>query len=105
MIIRPRGGDFLYTGGEHTVMLRDIDAAKKAGTDGVVVGVLDANAQVDEARTRELVERARPMSVTFHRAFDMARDPSPHSTRSSTSASIASSPRGKKSPRWPDSIC
>ena len=75
VIIRPRGGDFLYTDGEHTVMLRDIDAAKKAGADGVVVGVLDANAQVDEARTRELVESARPMSVTFHRAFDMTRDP------------------------------
>ena len=75
VIIRPRGGDFLYTDGEHTVMLRDIDAAKKAGADGVVVGVLDANAQVDEARTRELVESARPMSITFHRAFDMTRDP------------------------------
>ena len=75
VIIRPRGGDFLYTGGEYTVMLRDIDAASQAGADGVVVGVLDANAQVDEARTRELVERARPMSVTFHRAFDMTRDP------------------------------
>ena len=75
VIIRPRGGDFLYTGGEYTVMLRDIDAASQADADGVVVGVLDANAQVDEARTRELVERARPMSVTFHRAFDMTRDP------------------------------
>ena len=75
VIIRPRGGDFLYTDDEHAVMLRDIDAVKKAGADGVVIGVLDVNAQVDEARTRELVERARPMSVTFHRAFDMTRDP------------------------------
>ena len=75
VIIRPRGGDFLYTDGEHTVMLRDIDAAKNTGADGVVIGVLDANAQVDAARTRELVESARPMSVTFHRAFDMTRDP------------------------------
>jgi len=75
VIIRPRGGDFLYTDGEHAVMLTDIAAAKQAGADGVVVGVLDADAQVDEARTRELVERARPMNVTFHRAFDMARDP------------------------------
>ncbi len=75
VIIRPRGGDFLYTGDEHAVMLRDIDAAKNAGADGVVVGVLDANAHIDEARTRELLETARPMSVTFHRAFDMTRDP------------------------------
>jgi len=75
VIIRPRGGDFLYTGGEHAVMLTDIEAAKQAGADGVVVGVLDADARVDEARTRELVERARPMNVTFHRAFDMTRDP------------------------------
>jgi copper homeostasis protein len=75
VIIRPRGGDFLYSDDEHAVILRDIEVAKKAGADGVVIGVLDADARVDEARTRELVECARPMSVTFHRAFDMARDP------------------------------
>lgn len=75
VIIRPRGGDFLYSEDEHAVMLRDIDVAKQAGADGVVIGVLDADARIDEARTRELVERARPMSVTFHRAFDMTRDP------------------------------
>ena len=77
VIIRPRGGDFLYTDDEHAVMLEDIDVAKHAGADGVVIGVLDADAQVDEARTRELVERGRAgaMSVTFHRAFDMTRDP------------------------------
>ena len=75
VITRPRGGDFLYTDDEHAVMLRDIDAAKNTGADGVVVGVLDANAHVDEARTRELLESARPVSVTFHRAFDMTCDP------------------------------
>ncbi len=77
VIIRPRGGDFLYTDDEHAVMLRDIDVAKHAGADGVVIGVLDADARVDEARTRELVvcARAGAMSVTFHRAFDMTRDP------------------------------
>ena len=62
VIIRPRGGDFLYTDDEHAAMARDIDAAKNAGADGVVIGVLDANAHVDEARTRELVEYTR--SVT-----------------------------------------
>ena len=75
VIMRPRGGDFLYTDLEHEVMLRDIDSAEAAGADGVVIGILDARAQVDEARTRELIERARPMSVTYHRAFDMTREP------------------------------
>jgi copper homeostasis protein len=75
VIMRPRGGDFLYTDLEHDVMLRDIDGSKAAGADGVVIGILDAQAQVDRGRTQELIERARPMSVTFHRAFDMTREP------------------------------
>jgi copper homeostasis protein len=75
VIIRPRGGDFLHTTIEHDVMLRDIDTAKELGADGVVIGVLTASGDVDVARTRELLECARPMSVTFHRAFDMTRDP------------------------------
>ncbi len=75
VIIRPRGGDFLYSDTEFKVMKSDILAAKGLGADGVVIGILNADGSVDRERTRELVEIARPMSVTFHRAFDMTRDP------------------------------
>lgn len=75
VIIRPRGGDFLYADSEHEVMLEDIATAKSLGADGVVIGVLAADATVDVARTRALLDGSRPMSVTYHRAFDMTRDP------------------------------
>ncbi len=75
VMIRPRRGDFLYTDAEFEVMRRDIEAAKSAGAQGVVFGLLLADGSIDIARTRELASAARPLSVTFHRAFDMCREP------------------------------
>jgi copper homeostasis protein len=75
VIIRPRGGDFLYDADELAVMEADIDTAKAEGADGVVIGLLAADGTIDAVRSRSLIERARPLSVTFHRAFDMTPDP------------------------------
>jgi copper homeostasis protein len=75
IMIRPRGGDFCYSSTEFEVMKRDIEMARKAGADGIVIGILNPDGSVDQARTRELTDLARPLGVTFHRAFDMSRDP------------------------------
>jgi copper homeostasis protein len=75
VMIRPRGGDFCFSDIEFGVMKLDIERAKGLGADGAVIGILNQDGSIDKERTRELVELARPMSVTFHRAFDMSRDP------------------------------
>lgn len=75
VMIRPRGGDFLYDSTELAVMQADIDLAKQLRADGIVLGLLNADGTVDETNTAALVERAKPLGVTFHRAFDMTRDP------------------------------
>ncbi len=76
VIIRPRGGDFVFTPLEFAVMAEDIRAVKEAGADGVVIGMLLPDGRVDYERTAKLVELARPLSVTFHRAIDLCRDSS-----------------------------
>ena len=75
VIIRPRGGDFLYTPLELERMEEDIRICHELGVDGVVFGCLTEEGEIDREANRRLVELARPMSVTFHRAFDRTADP------------------------------
>lgn len=74
-IIRPRGGDFLYTEEEFDIMMKEVTYCKQAGCNGVVVGILHADGSIDKIRTSRLVEMAYPLGVTFHRAFDWAANP------------------------------
>jgi copper homeostasis protein len=76
VIIRPRGGDFLYTDLEYDIMRRDIQLCGEEGIDGIVIGILTPDGKIDIERTARLIELSDPMSVTFHRAFDMCSDPS-----------------------------
>jgi copper homeostasis protein len=73
-MVRPRAGNFVYSCAELTEMKQAICAAKESGMDGVVVGVLTKDNRVDVERMRELVEFAKPLPVTYHRAFDEAAD-------------------------------
>ena len=75
VMIRPRGGDYTYNNVEFRVMASEIEVAKKLGAHGVVIGILHSDRTVDVGRMKELVGLARPMSVTFHRAFDDAVRP------------------------------
>lgn len=75
VLVRPRGGDFLYDDAEFEVMHRDVEACVRLGCDGVVIGMLDGDGGVDIVRCRALVEAAGSLGITFHRAFDAVRDP------------------------------
>ena len=74
-IIRPRGGDFLYTDQEFNTMLYDIQICRNLGCDGVVIGMLKKDGSIEVNRCAQLIENAGDMSVTFHRAFDRVIDP------------------------------
>ncbi|GAA4681834.1 copper homeostasis protein CutC [Phytohabitans rumicis] len=75
VLIRPRGGDFIYDSYEVRAMLRDIEVAASSGANGVVLGALTPDGDVDVPLCRQLMAAAGGLSVTFHRAFDMARRP------------------------------
>lgn len=75
VMIRPRGGDFCYSRYEFHAMKRDIFQFQKLGVDGFVFGILKPDGTLDKERCQELIERAKPLKCTCHRAFDMTRDP------------------------------
>ena len=75
VMVRPRGGDFCYSDVEFETMAHDVEAAAESGADGIVIGLLNPDGSVDAERTGALIERIRPLPVTFHRAFDMTADP------------------------------
>lgn len=74
VLIRPRSGDFHYTRAEYEIMKSDIFTAKSCGAAGIVTGMLNTDGSVDTCRMKELIEMARPMKITFHRAFDVCID-------------------------------
>lgn len=74
-IIRPRGGDFLYTDEEFDIMMKEVTYCKQMGCNGVVIGLLNTDGTIDKSRTARLVDLAYPLGVTFHRAFDWAINP------------------------------
>lgn len=75
VLIRPRGGDFVYSPAEWEAMRRDVALCVRLGCDGVVIGALTAGGEIDSEGCASLVAAAGPLGVTFHRAFDSVRDP------------------------------
>ncbi len=74
VLIRPRGGDFIYSDLEFENIIEDIKYCKSVGVSGIVIGILNSDGSIDVKRTKQLVELANPMNVTFHRAFDLCID-------------------------------
>lgn len=75
VMIRPRGGDFLYSDTEFQVMREDVKVLKENGANGFVFGILTADGKIDVERSRTIIKLVEPLPVTFHRAFDMVSDP------------------------------
>ena len=75
VMIRPRGGDFCYSSYEYWAMKRDVWQCQKLSVDGIVFGILTPDGRIDKKRCKEIIDKARPLKVTCHRAFDMTRDP------------------------------
>jgi len=75
VIVRPRGGDFLYSKDEYEIIKQDVEHIKSLGANGIVIGFLLPNGDIDLQRTQEIVQLAGAMEVTFHRAFDMCNKP------------------------------
>lgn len=106
ILIRPRGGDFVYSPDEVDVMLTDINTAARLGVSGVVIGALTPSGDIDVNTSRSLIDSAHShnLSVTFHRAFDLCKDPikaldeiiSLGADRLLTSGQASSAPNGKE---------
>ena len=75
VLVRPRGGDFVYSALELAEMVRDVAYAREAGADGVVLGCLTPENTIDRLHLRELIQAAQPLSITFHKAFDQVVNP------------------------------
>lgn len=74
-MVRPRGGDFLYSEDDFEIMKKDVATCKENGCNGIVTGILTKEGKVDKKRCQQLIDLAYPMEATFHRAFDRVRDP------------------------------
>ncbi len=75
VIIRPRGGDFCYSDFEFEIMINDVELMRRIGVNGIVIGILTPEGNIDKERCRLLIDKAKPMEVTFHRAFDLTLNP------------------------------